>query len=507
MSEKLLLGRRLVYSWGTVRIPTTVLALLAALLGVGSQTSAQVDARSGPTWIRIEGALDGGTQSLLRRAIDDAAGASRQLVLELDTPGGEIELMWRLARMIDDASQRGIESTAWVNDRALSAGALVAMSCDRIYMRSLASIGSAMAVQIGPTGLVPLPEDEREKMDSTMRSSFRAWAEEHGRSGVLAEAMVDRDVHAKEVRLGAELKIVTAQEFEDAQARGDRIQLVRTVSAPGDLLNLTGREALSVGFAEGLAETAEEVVEKIGLSGAVRRLERTRSEDWAVTLDRLAPLLLMAGFILAYMELKAPGFGVPGILSIFAFAIYLTGRYLVGLADIPHIVLVASGIVLLAVELLVVPGFLWTGVAGGVLLLGGLVLTFTGASFDLAYAMDQRLLLDGTYRFLLYLVIAAILAWAFTRWLPHAPVLSRLVLRPDGTAAASAGAVEPESSARVGARGRAVTDLRPVGKVVLDDDPRTEFEARATGPALEPGTHVRVLEVHGTRLVVEEVAE
>lgn len=490
-----------------MRTFSPVLVLLAALGSLATPSTAQVDAASGPTWIRIEGALDGGTQSLLRRAIDDAEQASRQLVLELDTPGGEVELMWRLARMIDDASKRGVESTAWVNDRALSAGALVAMSCDRIYMRSLASIGSAMAIQIGPTGIVPLPEDEREKMDSTMRSSFRAWAEEHGRSGVLAEAMVDRDVHAKEVRLGAERMIVTAQEFEDAQARGDRIELVRTVCAPGDLLNLTGREALELGFAEGLAETEEEVVDKIGLSGAVRRLERTRSEEWAVTLNRLAPLLLMAGFILAYMELKAPGFGVPGILSIFAFAVYLTGRYLVGLADIPHIVLVASGIVLLAVELLVVPGFLWTGVAGGVLLLGGLILTFTGSSFDLAYGMDQRLLLDGTYRFLLYLLIAGILAWAFTRWLPHAPVLSRLVLRPGGAPVAKPNSEREAAPARVGDRGRAVTDLRPVGKVVLGDDPRLEFEARATGPALETGALVRVLEVHGTRLVVEEVGE
>lgn len=461
--------------------------------------------------MRVEGALDSGTLSLLNRAIDEARGGSSNLVIELDSPGGEVNLMWRIARAVDSAGADGVSTTAWVNDHAVSAGALVAIACNQIYMRSQASIGSATAIQLGPAGLVEMGEHERAKMNSALRSDFRAMAQAHGRPGVLADAMVDKDIEAKWVRLDGEPVVITDVEYDDAQARDAQLELLRTVSPRGELLNLTGREAVELGMADGLAENATELLEKIGFPlGPVHRVERTRSEDLASFLQGISGLLLTAALILGFMELKAPGFGVPGVLAIVCFAVFLFGRYLVGLADVPHVVLMVVGLVLVAVEILLLPGFLWTGILGGVLILVGLVLTWLGDSLDLAYAMDRRLLLDGTYQLMWLALIALGGAWAAARFLPNAPLFGRLVLRPaaeqtfGGAIPQAAGA--HSASARPNARGRALTALRPVGKVALDDDPSLEYEARAEGAPIDAHRAVRVVEVRAGRLLVAEVA-
>ena len=121
-------------------------------------------------------------------AIDEGHAA---LILDIDTPGGEIELMWQLSRRLDRASEDGLLTAAWVHDRATSAGSLLALSCERVYMSPTSTIGSAAPVVPGPAGIAPIPEEGgvREKVTSLLRSQFRAVAERHGRPPALAEAM------------------------------------------------------------------------------------------------------------------------------------------------------------------------------------------------------------------------------------------------------------------------------------------------------------------------------
>ena len=460
--------------------------------------------------MRIEGQLDVGTQSLLQRAIREARSSDAKLLVELDTPGGEVQLMWQLAGQIDEASGDGVETVAWVNDHAASAGALVAMACERIYMRSQASIGSSMPVVVLPNGSVGSIPDEalQEKEISFLRSSFRAWAESHRRPPALAEAMVDSDVGVKQVRLGGELRLVTVSEYEDLQVRGEPFELVSTVVEEGKLLALSGAQAVELGLADGLAESLSEACEKIGASPAeLRKIERTRSEDTAAFLDRIKYLLLLGGIVAAYLEFKAPGFGLPGIASLACFGLFLFGRYLVGLADVPHIVAVALGVVLIAVELFALPGTIWFGLAGGVLVLAGLVLAVTGIDSGLEYALDRRYALDAAFQLVLWVAAAVAIAWGLARVLPHTPFLSRLVL--DAPASTLSGEAVPEAGPPAerrrlaGALGTALTDLRPVGKVALDSAPALEYEARALGPAIDRGARVRVAEVQSARLGVE----
>src|SRR6185503_12907206 len=254
---------------------------------------------AGLTLVRIEGELDVGTQALVKRAIDAAKERGDRLVIELDTPGGEVELMWQIANALLDASDSGIGTVAWVHDRALSAGSLLALACKHVYMRSHATIGSALPVQVGPGGLEPVSEDAdvRAKLYSALRGEFRGVAEKQGRSGLLAEAMVDPGVEVYEIaEEGGGSRLVSAKELSDIRSRGQQPDVLKTIVDHGQLLNATGSEAVALGLADGLAESVEELSAKLGLAGvAPNRVERSRSEDLAAWLYRLSPLFLIAG--------------------------------------------------------------------------------------------------------------------------------------------------------------------------------------------------------------------
>jgi membrane-bound serine protease (ClpP class) len=463
--------------------------------------------------VRLEGALDRGMLPQLSRAVREAsAEPDSTLVVEIDTPGGAVDLMWELSKQLRAARKDGIATVAWINRHAVSAGVLLAISCERVYMVGEGSIGSALPVTSGPAGIAPVSQDEavREKITSAMRGDFRAMAESMGRPAALAEAMVDPNSRVYQIRREGELVLVTGQEWDDLRASTQVPELVATIAGPGQILNLSARRAVELRFADGMAESLEEVAQKVGFADGVKKqVERSAADEWIKWVDLLTPLLLIAGLLLAYTELKMPGFGLPGILSIVCFAVLLIGRYFAGLAEIPHLVAVGLGIALIVVELFFIPGTLWAGISGFVLLVGGLLLSGLGPQFSFSSAYDRQRLLDAST----WMVAAACASVAgmliLSRFLPKTPILRRMVLEP-GESGADGGAVPAASGpaaalARVGALGRVCTALRPVGKVALDGDENYEFEARAIGALIDSGARVRVVEVQAGRLVVEAV--
>ncbi len=490
--------------------------LLAVLLALAAWLAAALPARGGElVHVRLEGELDRGMLPQLARAVRAAQSQpDSTLVVEIDTPGGAIDLMWDLSKQIRDAAASGVRTIAWVNRHAVSAGVLLAISCERVYMSRDASIGSALPVSAGPTGIAPVSGDQavREKITSAMRGDFRAMAEKRGRPAVLAEAMVDPEARVYQIRREGELMLVSGSEWDDLRGKPDVPELVATIAGPGQILNLSATRAVELRFADGIAETLEEVAAKVDLgAGSVVAVGRASSDDFVRWLDLFAPILLIAGVVLTYTELKLPGFGLPGILAIACFALLLVGRYLAGLADIPHIVAIVLGLGLIAAELFVWPGSLWMGILGFVLLVGGLILSGLGPGLSFESAFDRQRLLSASMNFVINTAIAVALMLVLSRFLPQTPVLKRLVLVP-GESGTLAGAM-PEASgrhaaiARVGALGRALSPLRPVGKVALDADPNLEFEARSSGALLERGERVRVVEVSAARLVVERAEE
>lgn len=496
-----------------------MLGRLAMLAALGASAAVQeggpgsapdLDAvQGGVTHVVLAGELDVGALGVLRRAADQAREHGDVLLIELDTPGGRVDLMWQLAAAIERVSDAGSLTVAWVNDHALSAGALVALSCDRLYMRSRATIGAATPIVETLDG----PQAVAAKFSSAFRADFRARAEAHGRNGALAEAMVDAEMQVREIVVDGRPRVVSDNEFKDLNDAGRVERVLRTISPRGQLLSLTGQEAQELSMIDGLKESLEDVIAAVHRRGTQpRTVVRTRSEDFASWVDRWWIVLLFCGLLFGYAELKAPGFGVGGIASIACFTVLLAGRYLAGLADVPQILLVALGAALIAVELFLIPGTLWAGLGGGLLVVAGLVWANMGPGYGLGTPMGRELVFDSAFDTLATAAAAVLGMYVLSLFLPRTPLLGRLATAPT-LAGPTAGSALPEASsehgrvARVGALGRALTDLRPVGKVVLDDARRLEFEARSSGAAVDRGTRVRVIEVHGGRLVVETEAE
>lgn len=489
------------------------LAALALLQAPGARAQTPVAAPL-PDVVRfdIEGPLDAGHLALLQRAGRRAREAGATLLVRIDTPGGEVERMRQIAAGLDAIEKSGVSVATWVDDRALSAGVWITIVGRPVLMTPTGTIGAAQVVQFGPQGMQPAPE----KIQSAYRAWVRAWAEQHGRSAELAEAMIDDRIIVRRVRDEAgTTRLMTGAEWDDLVRQGHEPELLSTISRSGEMLTLTATEAVALGFADALVSGEGEVLAKLGRPGGrVEYLERTRSEDLLSKLHELRLVLLFVGLLLGYMELKAPGFGLPGILSVCAFTLLFAGQYLVGLADVPQLVLAGLGLALVAVELFIVPGFIWFGLVGALCLIGALVATQVGPGLSLGDAWDRELLLSATFELALTATLALMGIWLLSRFLPKTPFLGRLVLAGNTGAAVAVDRADalPESRdprtahIRPGALGRALTALRPVGKVALDGDAvGVDHEASAPGNLLAPGARVRVTAVRAGRLEVEEV--
>ncbi len=472
------------------------------------------------TYVRLAGSIgsavsapvDVGTQALIQRGIRAAKrNGDRTLILELDTGGGALDTLWNIEKLLVAAEEDGLEVVTWVHLHAGSAGALLTLSSKRVFMASSGTIGSAEPVTQGARGIQELEPGVKEKITSFLRSQYASLAEKRGRPPALAIAMVDAEAEVRQVKVDGELRLVTGDEWNSLRESGANYELVRVVLPRGKLLNLTAKEAVELRFVDGIADSLTEVIAKLGLGPNTvvsPALELSNGDKFVVWLERLTPLLLIAGLVCAYLELKMPGFGLPGILAIVCFALLLAGQYLAGLADIPHIVAVAVGAALIAVEVFVVPGSLWLGITGLLLVVGGLILGSLGPGFDFGSPIDRERIVDATARILISASLALVFVLVLSRFLPKTPFMRHLVLTSGPDVAAFGGAM-PEASgamgaaARVGAFGTVTADLRPVGKVVLEGDAKDEFEARSVGPLIEKGARVVVVEVAAARLVVE----
>ncbi len=441
------------------------LALCLVLLGgmAGRRLVAVAAAQAPVVYvIPIEGVIDLGLAPFVERTLTEAATEqAAAVVLEINTFGGRVDA----AVVIRDALLRTpVRTIAFVNKRAISAGALIALATTTIAMAEGGTLGAAAPVAMGAPGGPAQPVEE--KTVSYMRKEFRATAEARKRPPLLAEAMVDADVE------------------------------VPGLSDKGKLLTLTTDEALQHKVADFRADTLDAVLMAVDLGGAdVRRLPQT----WAETLVRilthpvLSSLLLAIGVLGLIIEVQTPGVGLPGGLGLLCLGLFFWGHWLVALAGWEELLLVGTGLVLLAVEIFITPGFGLAGVLGIGALLGGLGLSLVGAG-----ATWDALLRAGG-RVAASLLLALVGAVAMLRALPRLPFGRRLVLEQALTAQAGY-ASAPESDRQwIGKRGMTVTALRPAGIAEFDGD---RVDVVSEGVFIDAGQSIDVLRVDGNRIVV-----
>jgi len=413
----------------------------------------------------LHGMIDLGLAPFVDRVLREASAANAAaVVLDIDTFGGRVDA----AVLIRDALLRArVPTVAFVNKRAISAGALIGLAAERIAMADGGTIGAATPVQAGAPGAAAAPTSE--KTVSYVRKEFRATAESRGRPPELAEAMVDPDV------------------------------VVAGLVEKGKLLTLTTSEALERGLADLRADSLEALLAALKLENAE---VRHASVNWAEQLVRvfthpvLSSVLMTIGVLGLIVEIRTPGFGVPGIVGVSSLAIFFWGHWLVRLAGWEELLLVTAGLVLIAVEIFVIPGFGIAGVLGIAALAGGLTLSVIGSGATVP------VIIHAAGRVALALLAAAAGSLALLKLLPRLPYARALVL-DTGLASQAGYASPPVSDQRwLGKQGTARTPLRPAGIADIDG---ARVDVVSDGEYVDEGAPLEVVSVEGNRIVVRRV--
>jgi membrane-bound serine protease (ClpP class) len=410
----------------------------------------------------IEGLIDLGLAPFVRRIVEEAeTRGAAAVILKVNTFGGRVDAAVLIRDTLLGAK---VKTVAFVDRRAISAGALISLACHVIAMADGGTIGAATPVQLGGQGGGTQPTDE--KTISYVRKEFRSTAEFRKRPPLIAEAMVDPDV------------------------------AIPGLVDKGKLLTLTTNEALEHKLTDFRADTVEDVVTRLGLEGAeIRRV----SENWAEQLVRflthpiLSSLLMTVGVLGIIVELRTPGLGVPGALGITSLALFFWGHWLVRLAGWEEILLVGIGVLLLAVEIFVTPGFGLTGILGIVALITGLTLSLVGAGATAA------IIVGAIARVAVSLLIALGASVVLLRFLPKLPFGRRLILDTGLGADTGYASAPPGDRQWLGKQGTAMSPLRPAGIADIDGK---RVDVVSQGEWIDTGAPIDVIRVEGNRIVV-----
>lgn len=438
--------------------------------------------------VDISETIDLGLAPYLERVLDDAMDdGAAAVIVEINTPGGRLDAVLQMKDALLDSPVRII---AFVNRTAFSAGALVAIASNEIYMTSGAVMGAATPVD-GGSG-----DTASEKVVSAVRSTFASTAEARGRNPVVAEAMVDPEVD------------------------------IPGLSPSGQLLTLTTTTALDWGYADGVAENRAELLAVTGLAGAdvvETSLSLAERATRVITDPVFAGLLLTLGLILIVADFFVDGLGIMAVVGVLAIAIFLWGHLVAGLAGWEDVSLVVLGIALIALEIFVIPGFGVAGILGLVSLFGGIFLAMLGRDIRSPEQVQSAAL-----------TVVAVLGLFALGWfvlvmlLPRRTRVGGAVLRSTVTDTPSAGATRtagwlrrfggvdsleaefratkpttPVPRSLKGAKGIAITPLRPSGTAVIAGK---HVDVVAAEGFIEEGESVVVVLDEGYRHVVNRVA-
>jgi membrane-bound serine protease (ClpP class) len=421
---------------------------------------------------------------VVRRGVKEAMEANADaLILDMNTDGGRVDITEEIISIISKFKGRTI---TYVNDRAFSAGAFISVATQKIYMAPQSVIGAAAPIMMSPggSGAEKMPDTVEAKMTSAVRALVRVQAEKNGHNIDVIEAMIDK---TKAFEIDGEV-----------------------LNKEGNILTLTDRQAAKEYgsparplLSSGTVESLEVLLEKLGYANAKRiDIQPTGAEKLGTWINKISPLLLIIGIIGLYIEFKTPGFGLPGIVGIAAFAIYFLGGYVAGLSGAGWILVFILGLALIALELFVFPGTFIAGLTGAVLILVALVMgmvdVYPGTPSLPSLPQLQLPLRDLSIAMLVSVVLALMLA----RFLPKTTLFNQLVSQ-GASGEISVAAVEAHHSARLGKIGVAIAPLCPGGKARFDDE---LLDVITRGEMVPKGQRVKIIGHTGPNAIVEAVS-
>ncbi len=401
--------------------------------------------------IPVEGAIDGPLATFIEQSFERAEreGASG-VVLRVNTPGGRVDAAIRITDRILASSL----PTLAVVENAFSAGALISLAAQQLMMLPGSNIGAALPIAVTPVIGNATPADR--KVISALKGKFRAVAEARNRPANIAEAMVDPEVE------------------------------VRGITTRGEPLTLSARKAVELKVADAEVSSLRAALERAGFSSETQTLEPGPQVRVArfLTDPTIAAILLAVGVLGLVLEFFTPGTFVPAIIGLTALGLFFLGGYLAGLSSALTIILLFGGLLLVAFELFVTPGF---GIPG---LLG---LGLIGAS--IYFTFGDEALQVGSYA----IIGLAVGLFLIFRFLPRARLARPLVL---SSAVEEVAPPKNELESLLGAIGQALTDLRPAGIAQFGD---RRVDVVAAGEFIDRGERIRVVQVEGPRVVVRRV--
>lgn len=385
------------------------------------------------------------------------------ILLEINTFGGEMESAEKIRTLLLEAP---VPVYLFINKNAASAGALISIACDSIYMSPGASIGAASVVnQAGE--IMP------DKYQSYMRSLMRATAEKNGRNPLIAEAMVDPDTQ------------------------------IDSISPKGKVLTFTTQEAIKNNYCEGQASSKEEVLALIHHSSSSVTEQELSWVDSAINflinpiVSGILIMLIIGGI---YFELQSPGLGLPIIIAVSAALLYFAPHYLQGLATHWEILLFIVGLILLIIEFFVIPGFGFIGISGIILMVLALIFSMIfNIGFDFNYAPRGEIL-NKFFVVISSLIVGFFISlWLGKKLFTTTTRYGALALNTELEGSKGFVAQDIQISDKVGKHGTTLTFMRPVGKIEIDGE---IFDATSEAGVIEKGESVIVTRFENSQLFI-----
>lgn len=402
------------------------------------------------------------------------------ILIDMNTYGGNVVEADSMRTAILNSK---IPVYVFINNNAASAGALIAIACDKIFMRNSANIGAATVVDA-------LGDKAPDKYQSYMRSLIRSTAESHGKDTIIS---ANNDTVYKWKR-----------DPQIAEAMVDERVTIPILMDSTKVLTLTANEAINVGYCDGMAENISEVIVKhMNIENYDIQTYNPTIFDYIknfLTNGIVQSILIMVIIGGIYIEMKTPGVGLPIAMAITAALLYFTPLYMDGYAQNWEIIIFVIGLILIAFEIFVIPGFGVAGISGIILTVAGLFLSLVGnVDFDFTGVSSDQTLKSFITVIVGILMSFILIITLISRIGKQGSIFRNIALTSDQEGFIS---VPEEQKSMIGKTGNAATVLRPSGKVIIDGE---YYDAVANQGFIENGKNVKVIKYESSQLYVVEI--
>jgi membrane-bound serine protease (ClpP class) len=448
----------------------------------------------------ITGDVEPAMAAYVKRLLEIADKPDAVLILKMDTFGGRVDAALNIVDIMTNVKYA--KTVAFVTNKAISAGALITLSCHVLYMKPHTTIGDCAPITYDSDG----PQMLGEKFQSPLRAKFRALAKKNGYPPLLAEAMVSSEKAVYEIVYNTDDVVYMDQHaYNDlTDQQKETIKQKKTIVPKDELLTMDDTEAHTLGFSKKSVHHVEDILEDLSLSDQpVINIEETWSEQMVRWIYSVSSILLLIGMAAMYMELKSPGFGVFGIIGLIVLGIVFFAQYFVGLSDHLELLLIALGIILMGFEIFVFPGFGISGLSAIACI--ALALIFSFQDFVIPspnMPWEGQLMMNNSLKVLGSAVIAWVLSIVLFRLI--LPKTSHFVSGPYLDTNLADAHVTDQSTRRpdIGDMGIAQTLLRPSGKMTVGKE---LYDVVTQGEFIPQGSEVRVINIKGVRIIVKQI--